>query len=235
MSFNSVKKIIRSTYYYGTYRENQNFCEPYITKEQWDKLQMKKPVIRTEGKKTEVLFSGMIRCPHCNHLMRSCQKRHRNGKVHRYFHCEYHSVRTCDYAKVKSELLIEKMLIAKIDEYMKNFEITLKEVGVQNKKIEDKTKKYQQELDRLNTMFLKGRIDEAFYDAEYLRLNDLIAQNKALTQAQEHSKPLQEVFFGNWKEMYFSLDKLHKKLFWRDMIKQIIVDDSMNVVDVIFL
>ena len=84
-------------------------------------------------------------------------------------------------------------------------------------------------------MFLKGRISEENYDTEYLRLNDLIAQNKALTQAQGHSKPLQEVFFGNWKEMYFSLDKLRKKLFWRDVIKQIVVDESMNVVDVIFL
>lgn len=235
-SNNMIKKVIRNSYYYGTYRENPNFCEPYISKAEWDKLQMKKTVIRMEGnKKTEILFSGMIRCPHCNRLMRSCQKTHKNGKVYRYFHCEYHSTRVCDFSKVKSELLIEKMLIAKIDEYMADEEITLKEKGIQNKKIEDKTKKYQQELDRLNTMFLKGRIDEKFYDTEYLRINNLIDQNKALTQKQEHSRPLQEVFFGNWKEMYFSLDKLHKKLFWRDIIKQIIVDDSMNVVDVIFL
>jgi hypothetical protein len=127
------------------------------------------------------------------------------------------------------------MLIAKIDEYMADEEMTLKEREAQNKKIEDKTKKYQQEIDRLNTMFLKGRIDEVFYDTEYLRLNDLIAQNKALTQAQGHSKPLQEVFFDNWKEMYDALDKLHKKLFWREVIKQIIVDENMNVIDVVFL
>lgn len=233
---NMIKKVIRNTYYYGAYRENQQFCEPYISKAEWDKLQAKKTVIRTEGnKKTEILFSGMIRCPHCNRLMRSCQKTHKNGKVHRYFHCEYHTTRICDFSKVKSELLIEKMLIDKIDEYMANSETSLKEREAQNKKIEDKTKKYQQELDRLNTMFLKGRISEEYYDTEYLRLNDLITQNKALTQAQGHSKPLREVFFDNWKEMYDSLDKLHKKLFWRDVIKQIIVDDNMSVVGVIFL
>lgn len=235
MSFNTVKKIIRNTYYYGAYRENQNFCEPYITKEQWDKMQVKKPVIRSEGKKTEILFSGMIRCPHCNHLMRSCQKTYKNGRTYRYFHCEYHSVRTCDYAKVKSELLIEEMLIKKIEEYMVDAELSYKEKEVQNKKIEDKTKKYKQELDRLNTMFLKGRIDEVFYDTEYLRINDLIAQNKAITEAQGHSSKPQQVFVGNWKEIYEGFDKLHKKLFWRDVIKQIVVDENMNVVDVIFL
>ena len=235
MSFNTVKKIIRSTYYYGEYRENQNFCEPYIAKEQWDKMQIKKPVIRTEGKKTEVLFSGMIRCPHCYRLMRSCQKTSKNGKVHRYFHCEYHSTRVCDFNRVKSEALIEKMLIDKIEEYMSGVNFSIEQQEEKKKKLIDNTKKYEQELDRLNTMFLKGRISEEYYDTEYLRLNELIAQNKALTQAQGHSKPLQEVFFDNWKEMYFSLDKLHKKLFWRDVIKQIIVDDNMSVVDVIFL
>jgi hypothetical protein len=84
-------------------------------------------------------------------------------------------------------------------------------------------------------MFLKGRITEEFYDAEYLRLNDLIAQNKAITQTQGHCSKPQQVFVGGWKEIYDGFDKLHKKLFWRDVIKQIVVDENMNVVDVIFL
>lgn len=233
---NIVKRIIRNTYYYGAYRENQNFCEPYISKAEWDKLQTKKPVIRTEGnKKTEILFSGMIRCPHCNRLMRSCQKTHKNGKTHRYFHCEYHSSRVCDFKRVKSESLIEQMLIDRIDMYMADSSVSIKEQEQKNKRLIDNSKKYEQELDRLNTMFLKGRISEEYYDTEYLRLNDLISQNKAYTQAQVHSRPLQEVFFDKWKEMYNDLDKLHKKLFWREVIKQIIVDDDMNVIDVIFL
>lgn len=235
-SNNMVKRVIRSTYYYGEYRENPRFCEPYISKEEWDKLQMKKPVIRTDGnKKTEILFSGMIRCPHCNRLMRSCQKKHRNEKVHRYYHCEYHTTRICDFEKVKSELLIEKMVIDKIDMLMIDTKPSVKEHEQKKKNLIDNAKKYEQELDRLNTMFLKGRITEEYYDTEYLRLNDLIAQNKALTQEQWHVTPLQEIFFENWKEMYNGLDKLHKKLFWREVIKQIIVDENMNVIDVIFL
>lgn len=35
--------------------------------------------------------------------------------------------------------------------------------------------------------------------------------------------------------MYNELDKLGKKLFWRGVIKEIIVDENMNVIDVIFL
>ena len=127
------------------------------------------------------------------------------------------------------------MLIKKIEEYIGDVEGIVNEKETKKRAILDNTKKYEQELDRLNTMFLKGRISEESYDTEYLRLNDLITQNKALTQAQGHSTPLQTVFVGNWKEIYDNLNKLQKKLFWREVVKQIIVDENMNVIDVIFL
>ena len=231
-----IKKLIRSTYYYGEYWGNKEFCEPYISKSEWDKLQIRKPVIRSDpNKRTEILFSGMIRCPHCNRLMRSCQKSHRNGKIYRYFHCEYHSAGLCDFKKVKSELLIEEMLINYIDKYLLNIEVNIKEKQYKKKQTENNIEKYKQELERLNTMFLKGRINEEYYDTEYLRLTEIIAQNKALVQAQSHNMIAKEVFCANWKEMYNELDKLGKKLFWKNVVKEIIVDDNMNVIDVIFL
>lgn len=231
-----VKKLIRSTYYYGEYWGNKEFCEPYISKEEWDKLQIHKPVIRSDpNKRTEILFSGMIRCPHCNRLMRSCQKSHKSGKIYRYFHCEYHSAGLCGFKKVKSELIIEGMLIEHIDQYLGSMEANIKEGQVKRKKAENNIEKYKQELERLNTMFLKGRIDENYYDTEYLRLTEIIAQNKALTQAQSHNMIAKEVFCANWKEMYNELDKLGKKLFWKNVVKEIIVDDNMNVIDVVFL
>lgn len=233
---NTIKKIIRSTYYYGEYRGNKNFCEPYIDKADWDKLQIKKTVIRSDpNKRTEILFSGMIRCPHCNRLMRSCQKSPKSGKVYRYFHCEYHSTGLCDFKKIKSELLIEEMLIKHIDKYLASMESSIKEKKDKKKKTENNIEKYKQELERLNTMFLKGRISEEFYDAEYLRINELIAQIETNTMSQGHIINIQEVFYDSWKEMYNELDKLEKKLFWRGIIKEIIVDEDMNVVDVIFL
>lgn len=68
-----------------------------------------------------------------------------------------------------------------------------------------------------------------------LRLNDLIGQYEASMQSHDSVKHLREVFVSDWKEMYKDLDKLHRKFFWRDVIRQIIVDDNMNVIDVIFL
>ena len=232
----AIKRIIRSPFYYGCYKDNDNFCEPYISKEDWKNLQQKRPVIRTAGnKRTEVLFSGMIRCPECNRLMRSCQKSHRSGNVYRYYHCEYHSARMCGFAKVKSENLIEEMLLNRIDTFLAEREASMSDQKSEKKHSTNNVSKYRAELDRLNKMFLKGRISEEYYDTEYLRLNDLIAQYEASSQSHDSVKHLQEVFVSEWKEMYKDLDKLHRKFFWRDVIRQIIVDDNMNVIDVIFL
>ena len=232
----AIKRIIRSPFYYGCYKDNDNFCEPYISKEDWQDLQQKRPVIRTAGnKRTEVLFSGMIRCPECNRLMRSCQKSHRSGNVYRYYHCEYHSTKMCGFAKVKSENLIEEMLLNRIDTFLAEREAAMSDQKSEKKHSTDNVSKYRAELDRLNKMFLKGRISEEYYDTEYLRLNDLIAQYEASSQSHDSVKHLQEVFVSDWKEIYKDLDKLHRKFFWRDVIRQIIVDDNMNVIDVIFL
>ena len=232
----AIKRIIRSPFYYGCYKDNDNFCEPYISKEDWQDLQQKRPVIRTVGnKRTEVLFSGMIRCPECNRLMRSCQKSHRSGNVYRYYHCEYHSTKMCGFARVKSENLIEEMLLNRIDTFLAEREAAMSDQKSEKKHSTNNVSKYRAELDRLNTMFLKGRISEEYYDTEYLRLNDLIAQYEASSQSHDSVKHLQEVFVSDWKEMYKDLDKLHRKFFWRDVIRQIIVDDNMNVIDVIFL
>ena len=232
----AIKRIIRSPFYYGCYKDNDNFCEPYISKEDWQDLQQKRPVIRTAGnKRTEVLFSGMIRCPECNRLMRSCQKSHRSGNVYRYYHCEYHSTKMCGFARVKSENLIEEMLLNRIDTFLAEREAAMSDQKSEKKHSTNNVSKYRAELDRLNTMFLKGRISEEYYDTEYLRLNDLISQYEASSQSHDSVKHLQEVFVSDWKEMYKDLDKLHRKFFWRDVIRQIIVDDNMNVIDVIFL
>ena len=232
----AIKRIIRSPFYYGCYKDNDNFCEPYISKDDWQDLQQKRPVIRTAGnKRTEVLFSGMIRCPECNRLMRSCQKSHRSGNVYRYYHCEYHSTKMCGFSKVKSENLIEEMLLNRIDTFLAEREAAMSDQKPEKKHSNNNVSKYREELDRLNTMFLKGRISEEYYDTEYLRLNDLIGQYEASKQSHDIVKHLRDVFVSDWKEMYKDLDKLHRKFFWRDVIRQIIVDDNMNVIDVIFL
>lgn len=230
-----IRKIVKSTFYKGQYRDNLEFCEPYITVEQWNELQTKKPLIREDNnKKGEILFTGMIRCPVCNNKMRAVNKKKPNGMTYRYYHCEYHDTRKCSNKRVKSEMLLEEMLLDKIDGYMNEYKEQSRLSDVQKKKT-DKSKKYKQELDRLNTMYQKGRIDDEYYDSEYLRLTALIEENEPKSDDTKRIERIENVLNEDWKEVYKSLDKLNRKLFWREIIKEIKVDENMHVIGVIFL
>ena len=232
----TIRNTSRRSFYYGEYDGNVNFCEPYISKEEWELIQRKKPVIRNDPKKkTESLFSGLIRCPSCKRKMRSAQKTKNKDKVYRYYHCQWHISRNCDFNKVRSELKIESQLLNFLKNYIENLEVKIVEQEHKNKQLKDNTKALQQELERLNNMYLKGRISELFYDTEYLRLNELIDLNKAHTQEESHINKVKDILVNDWIETYKELDKLHKKLFWRDLLQEIVLDEEANVIDVIFL
>lgn len=236
ISNNSIKHIIKSPFYYGHYDGNDNFCEPYISKKEWDEMQIHRSVIRNDPrKKTEILFSGLIRCPECHRLMRFVQKSKPNGKIYRYSHCEYHSTGLCNYKKVKSEALIESMLIDYLNQCIKSLSIQITEKKEQKSLKNNKIKYLEQEIERLNSMYLKGRITEQNYDAEYLRIESQIALNKANMKSQEGLETAKTIFVDGWEDAYKKLDKLHRKLFWKNILAEIIVDIDMNVVGVIFL
>lgn len=232
----TISNISRRTFYYGEYDGNTNFCEPYISKEKWQSFQEKKPAIRNDPKKkTESLFTGMIRCPVCKRKIRSGQKSKPNGKTYRYYHCERHIARLCEWQKVKSENILESQLIIFLKNYITKIDVNAKEQEEKNRQLKDNTDALKQELERLNNMYLKGRISELFYDTEYLRLNDLIALNQAYTQEERHLNNVKSILVNDWIESYEELDKLHRKLFWRELIHEIILDKEANVIDVIFL
>lgn len=232
----TIRKLIKNPFYYGMYDGNANFCEPYLTEQEWKELQAPVTTIRNDPKKkTEILFSGLIKCPICHRKMRACQHKKKSGKVYRYYHCQYQTVRNCKYNKVRSELIIESQLIDFLNNYVNNLDVVIKEQEKKSKKIADNTKALESELQRLNSMYLKGRLSESYYDTEYLRITHLIELNKAQTQAEGHTNKIQDIFINNWVESYQQLDKLHRKLFWREILQEIVIDENANVIDVIFL
>ena len=235
---NHIRRILRNPIYTGTYRGNTTFCPAYITKEEFDSLQSGKHFVRAhDDGSTAILFSGLIHCPICSRKMRCVgkTKTNKNGKKYsRYYHCEYVQSGLCNLHKTKSEILLEANLISYIDNYMEHYSTDIKVENVNKPKKNDGAK-IQQEIDRLNKMYLKGRIDDDFYDAEYLRLTKLKDEYEASTKPENHSMKLDDVFFDNWKEIYESLDQTHRKIFWKSIIKDIFLDENMSIKTVIFL
>lgn len=90
--------------------------------------------------------------------------------------------------------------------------------------------KLKEEIDRLNVMFQKGRITEEYYEEQYkdltAKLSELHDEEKTLEI--ELLQNMMNLFTSNWLEMYSELDKAHKQVFWKRVIKEINVNEETH-------
>lgn len=241
LSYNCFYKLLQNPLLYGTFRDNPNFCEPYITKEKFDEIQefMTRNLRQRENNHTYI-FSGLIKCPRCGcNLVGTVgyTKKADGTRTPNFgYRCEKHYLgkkTVCTFNRSKSQLKIEEEVMSKLspilNEYIINAEYE------QNKKTTPKVdaNKIQAEIDRLNNMYLKGRISEEMYDAKYTELNNKLKVNENAPKA--ISPTLKNLANVNVQELYNSFSNEEKQAFMRGTIKEIHIDEDYNVVDIIFL
>jgi len=239
MNMKSITNLLTNTLLYGNYKGIENYVEPYITKERFDRLQetLKRNARYSEIPNREFMFSGLIKCPNCGCvLVGNYTKNKTNGGVGTFsYRCNKNRQgQRCSFNKSTSERKIEKQLLANLSQYM-NDEI-LKVERIEEKaaiKTDNSARieKIKKEMDRLNTMFRKDRIDEAEYDKEYLslqrELRSLDVDEKPVKRNLDTIKGLLET---DYKTIYNKLDKPHKKAFWRGIIKEFSIDEDKKII-----
>jgi hypothetical protein len=180
------------------------------------------------------LFSGLAKCPCCgNNLTGNYQKN--NGKYDQFsYRCNNARTRkVCSFTKSISEPKIEKQLLNNLEQYINNEVIrveTIDEVQPKNRNAE-KAAKIKAEMDRLNMMFRKGRIEEEEYDTEYFKLEK---QLKSINIVEEPPKKDLDALKGlletDYRGLYEQLTKENKKAFWRRIIKEFAIDEHKKIV-----
>lgn len=231
ITMNVIYTMCKHTWYYGSYRDNDNYCPAYITKQQYDFMQEineKNIKIRASCKKGDAfLFSGLFVCPLCGRRLGSAKRIRPSGTIYRYYRCiNHYSNRICDYSYVINEQRAEEYLLNHIQELLECKEILACKVSEEKAPslIVD-INKYRKELDRLNNMYQKGRIDEEQYDSEYLRITQIIKDNEmkvAIAPATKKSyEKIRQTLAGDWRSIYEQLDNEHKRTFWRGIIQSI--------------
>ena len=244
-------KKLNDTKIYGHYKGNDNYCEPYIDKATYDKLQgMKKKNIKVSDNRKTYLFSGLVRCPKCGGAMvgKFCGKqtdRRPNGKTYVYMRDYYYyrcrrlsDMYSCDYKTLIREDKIEATLLNQINGLINEYitEVKIEDnIQVQNN-IEDKIAKVNGEISRLNNMYRKARISESEYDKEYDQLTvKLKSLETQLEPVKERDLTIyEELLKSDWRNIYNALTKENKRSFWRKYIKQINISLDGNIDRVIF-
>lgn len=225
-----VNRVLQNEAYCGRMYGIDGYRPAYITVEQHQKIQAICDSKIIPHQTEPFLFSSMIKCPVCGRNMSGFVKRQhlKSGGVSEYkrYRCgakftEYHN------GACISESVVEEYLLGHVVEQIQADILALQQKQQQQKKQPDKSAAIRAELERLNNMYLKGRIKEDFYDAQYLALTEKLnayEPAESIDASLSSYKALSDVFSDGWQEMYQELDIAHRKAFWKEIIKDIIVD-----------
>ena len=225
-SYSSYKRILKNEYYYGKFRDNLSYFPPYITYEKYIKNQsIINSNIRVRRNNHIYLFSGLIRCPECNGSMVGFYAGGSRKKSLYNYRCNSamlsNSTR-CTFKKTLSEYKIEAYLLDNLDEFFQEYMLLIKT----NKKKNNSKKRYNSiklEMDNLNYMFRKGRISAIDYDRDFIALEKELASLDIL----EDTPPPE--LSSKWKDNYYILDKSNRRVFWRNIIKEVVIDADRNI------
>lgn len=251
--YQQFKKMLKDTKLYGHYRGNDFYCTGYVNKETWDKIQTLLTANVKKRKNNRVyLFTGLLQCPCCGRNLTGVSSSNRvnrkpNGKVYKYSHTIYQyrcnkakMSKLCTFNKYPSEMRIEKALLTNLDRYINNHITHVKITANTNTHtdgVKNSIANLQAEMNRLNTMFRKGRLKEDEYDKEYDELERQLAElQESLTPVEERDLTVYEELLAkdDWRELYNALNRENQRAFWRKYIKGIKLGDDSKIDEIIF-
>lgn len=232
MGYNSLKNLLSNTMLYGAYRDNPTYCEAYIDKETFDKIQeIKRRNVKENTAETRAyIFSGLIKCPYCgNHLAGNTTSELRNGA--RYYLKKYRCAgnrinHRCDFNKAVSENVIERLMLANIEKYLEDAKIRAAEVTDSNsvKIPQHNIDDIHAQIDRLNYSWQTGKIRTVEqYEKDYGELLEKLEKAEAEQGeviVKDFSK-VEAILQTGWKGIYNSLDDAYKRAFWRSFVQSI--------------
>lgn len=229
-------KMFDKTQYMGTVQGLVDMCEPYISKDQWHLICNNRDV-SIIPQRTYYIFSGLVKCPCCGANLTGFVRTYKRnkGKIYKYprYHCSVYAKdrARCQSAAAISESVIEKYML---DNVIPNLDEQI-ELHTHANSVNDENKRLvlEEELERLNLMFQKGRIKEAYYEEQYFTISNQLEQiGLAKCGVSEN---VINLLSGNWRELYDQLDNSHKNTFWKNIISAIIVDENRKLSGFYFL
>ena len=148
-----------------------------------------------------------------------------------YYRCKSrYTYHICDNGISTPEAVIEPYLIKNLDRLLSAHIAKIK--AVENCK-KDNTqaliKSLKSELDNLNYMFMKKRIDVKTYDRLYEQTEAELNKIKANAPKKSNADLHREILNSGWRQIYDNMSRENKRAFWRGIIKSIVVDHSGKV------
>lgn len=232
LSYKALKSVLSNPMLYGWYRGNPSYCEAYINKETFDKIQdiTKRNIKQNTKADRHYIFSGLLICPECGcKLKGTISSEMVKGTRYKYkrYRCPQHALNhRCTFNKSFSENAFERLMLANIEECFEDTKIRSFEVSdgetvvIPLYDIDD----IHAQIDRLNYSWQTGKIRTVEkYEAEYAELLERLEAAEAEREEVviKDFSHVEAVLHEGWKAIYENLDDAYKRSFWRSFIKSI--------------
>lgn len=217
----------RNPLYTGEYYGIKNYCDPYVSPEDFKKYQEAIPV-REYNRERIYLFSNLIVCPNCGHRLGGGTIV-RGEKEYYHYRCPKRKVYSACSMSI-SEAKIEQALLSELKSFIKT---ELANVNIKPKKTKKSTnvlKKLVERQRRLTVAYVAGAMD----DDNYLRQNNEISQQiERLKMIDEDTpadtKKLKELLSTDFESLYKQMTREEKQIFWTRLIKEIRMENRKIV------
>lgn len=233
MYYGSLMRLIKNPMFYGNYRGMDNYCEPIITKEQFDRVQrLIKNNVRLRKNKHIYIFSGLVVCNHCGGKASGIYSI--SNKKYFFYRCNKARMEEmCDNKISISQKIIENYLLDNVEHLLKEYIISVELLEKKPKQQKNNRKAVEKKIQRLNDLYVNGFIDMDKYRADYAELQEQIIDLPE-EQPKKDLTEIKKFLEGDFKNVYNSLTDVQKQSLWRKVIKEIRVSGK-NIVDIKFL
>lgn len=216
----SLRKMFRNPIYKGEYHDVQEYCEPYLTPERWERIRSisEQHHYTAPKRKDGYTFSSLVKCASCGGTMTGMSYAS-NGKQYAYYQCKRYTVGTCTHKQMIREDVIEQYLIESVDDVLSKFTAEVKSKAKKKKN----PATIRAKLNRLKELYIDGDISKEDYTKrkeEY---------EKELQETPPAAEALKNAFPDGWRKFYDSAPKTAKNAAWRSVVSKILVDEQNNI------
>lgn len=222
--YNRGYKLLKNPMLYGSYRGVLDYCEAYISKEKFDELQrITTRNIKKRKTNRSYIFAGLLKCPNCGRRLTGTYTvtKKPSGKKYEYimYRCPMaRKEKQCSFIKSVSENGLERKILAQVLPQFEKLMIESEIINTNKKSPRINKTAIQDEMDRLNKMYLKGRIKEDEYDIRYEELEEKL---KVKEEPQKDYTQLKEILNSDFKTLYSTFNRTEKQILWRSIIDSV--------------
>lgn len=231
--------VAHNEIYTGVYKGVEDYCAPYVSKEDWSTLQNRGSIKKTQGNRV-YLFTGLIKCPLCGSTMISsyCTRKLSTGETKEYksYRCRHKDLKNCDNRRTVSELKTEQWLLDNLEDLMRG---EIARVELERTKPKKKPKidvsSLREKLRRLEVVYMAGNKSDAEYLQETAEIKQQIKQAEMETiedMEEPDIEALKATLETDFRGIYETLSEEDRRRFWRALIKEIHVEgNTVRAVD----